>query len=72
VSGGAPQPRQRFTGAERSSRSRVTHLGGHRTAGATGVGRAPLVGLLQPLVTSRTSSNGRPTMRLGYAGQHDT
>jgi hypothetical protein len=36
--------------------------------GATGVGRATVVGLLQPSVMSTTSSNGRPTMRLGYAG----
>jgi hypothetical protein len=36
--------------------------------GATGVGRATPAGLLQPSVTSRASSNGRPTMRLGYVG----
>jgi hypothetical protein len=45
-----------------------THLGGPWMAGATRVGRATPVGLLQPLATSRTSSNGRPPMRLGYAG----
>jgi hypothetical protein len=27
-----------------------------------------VVGMLQPSVTSRMSSNGRPPMRLGYAG----
>jgi hypothetical protein len=36
--------------------------------GATEVGRMTLVGLLQPSVMSRMSSNGRPAMRLGYAG----
>jgi hypothetical protein len=37
-------------------------------ARATRVGRATPVGLLQPSATLRMSSNGRPTMRLGYAG----
>jgi hypothetical protein len=37
-------------------------------AGVTEVGRTTPVGLLQSSATSRTSSNGRPVMRLGYAG----
>jgi hypothetical protein len=37
-------------------------------AGSIGVGRGTPVGLLQTSVTSRTSSNGWPMMRLGYAG----
>jgi hypothetical protein len=41
---------------------------GPRMVGVTGVGRVIPVGLLQPLATSRTSYNGRPVMRLGYAG----
>jgi hypothetical protein len=32
----------------------------------TGVGHETPVSLLQPSATSRTSSNGRPAMRLGY------
>jgi hypothetical protein len=36
--------------------------------GATGVGRAMVVGLLHPSVTSMMSSNSRPEMTLGYAG----
>jgi hypothetical protein len=35
---------------------------------AIGVGRVTAVSLLQPSVTSTTSSNSRPAMRLGYMG----
>jgi hypothetical protein len=40
-------------------------------AGATGAGRLMPVGLLQPSVTSRMSSNGRPAMRLATLGWCD-
>jgi hypothetical protein len=38
---------------------------GSLNGGATGVGHATPVDLLQPLATSRMSSNGRPAMTLG-------
>jgi hypothetical protein len=37
-------------------------------AGAAGVGRVTVVSLPQPSVSLTTSSNGRPTTRLGKAG----
>jgi hypothetical protein len=41
---------------------------GLRAAGATGIGWATMVDLPQPLVSLTTSSNDRPTTRLGYVG----
>jgi hypothetical protein len=70
ASGGASRPWRRLTEVERGS-----HYGAPFSirfnpmdGGDDRVGRTTAVGLLKPLVTSTTSSNDWPAMRLGYVG----